>query len=54
MIIEKLKKEFDHLVVFDFEFRQDIRNKGETPDPICAVYKEIITGKQFKAYGLSL
>ena len=54
MIIEKLKKEFDHLVVFDFEFRQDIRNKGEKPDPICAVYKDIITGKTFKAYGLSL
>ena len=54
MIIEKLKKEFDHLVVFDFEFRQDIRNKGEKPDPICAVYKDIISGKTFKAYGLSL
>jgi len=54
MIIEKLKKEFDHLVVFDFEFRQDIRHKGEKPDPICAVYKDIITQKTFKAYGLSL
>ena len=54
MILEKLKKEFDHLVVFDFEFRQDIRHKGEKPDPICAVYKDIITGKTFKAYGLSL
>jgi DNA polymerase I-like protein with 3'-5' exonuclease and polymerase domains len=54
MILEKLKKEFDHLVVFDFEFRQDIRHKGEKPDPICAVYKDIITQKTFKAYGLSL
>ena len=54
MIIEKLKKLFDHIVVFDFEFKQDILHKGEKPDPICAVYKDIITQKTFRAYGISL
>ena len=45
MILETLKENFKNIVVFDFEFTQDIDEKGERAAPLCAVYKEIKSGK---------
>ena len=40
MIIEYLKDTFDHIVFYDSEFKQDIKEKGERPHVVCFVYKE--------------
>ena len=54
MILEVLKENFDQIFVVDTEFRQDLSEKGETPDPICAVYKEIKSQKIFRHSGKDL
>ena len=51
MILDVLKENFDQIFVVDTEFRQDLKERGETPDPICAVYKEIKSQKIFKHSG---
>ena len=38
-------------LVFDFEFTQDIDEKGERAAPLCAVYKEIKSGKYYRCMG---
>ena len=51
MILETLKENFKNIVVFDFEFTQDIDEKGERAAPLCAVYKEIKSGKYYRCMG---
>ena len=51
MILETLKENFKNIVVFDFEFTQDIDEKGERAAPLCAVYKEIKSGKYYRCIG---
>ena len=51
MIIEYLKDTFDHIVFYDSEFKQDIKEKGERPHVVCFVYKDYITKKIHRAYG---
>ena len=54
MILEYLKKTFDHIVIYDSEFRQDIKKKGERPHVVCFVYKDIVTGKIHRASGTDI
>jgi len=51
MIKEKLFDLFNEIYVFDTEFIQDIKEKGERPNVVCAVYKEIKSGKIYKYFG---
>ena len=51
MIFAELKNHFESVVGFDFEFTQDINNKGETPTPRCVVYKDFKSQKVFKLVG---
>ena len=54
MIVERLYKKFDHIVIYDAEFEQDIMEKAELPRVVCFVYLDIKTGKTHYAYGDNL
>jgi len=54
MLLGYLKKKFKHIVIFDAEFRQDIKDKGEIPTVVCIVYKDIVTDKIHKASGSTI
>ena len=54
MILEYLLKIFKHIVFYDSEYSQDIKEKGERPRVVCIVYKDYITQKIHRAYGPNL
>ena len=54
MILDYLKNTFDHIVFYDSEFKQDIKEKGERPDVVCFVYKDYISQKIHRAYGSNI
>ena len=54
MILEYLLKIFKHIVFYDSEYSQDIKDKGERPRVVCIVYKDYITQKIHRAYGPNL
>ena len=41
-LLNYLKENFDHILIFDYEFQQ---LPGETPDVVCLTVKDLITGK---------
>jgi DNA polymerase-1 len=51
MILEVLKENFDEIFFVDTEFRQDLKDKGERPSVVCAVYKGLKSQQVFKHYG---
>ena len=38
-----LKKCFKHIVVFDYEYKQDL---GDHPKPVCCTFKDLVTGEK--------
>ena len=54
MIWDYLLTLFKYIVVYDSEYRQDIKTKGERPKVVCFVYKDLITQKIHRAYGTNL
>ena len=54
MIWNYLLTLFKYIVVYDSEYRQDIKTKGERPEVVCFVYKDLITQKIHRAYGTNL
>ena len=50
-LLTKLYKQFKHIVVVDYEFRQA---PGESPTVVCGVYKELKSGIVIVAKGSSL
>jgi len=49
-----LKENFEQIFVCDAEFICDKKDKGERPNVVCFVFKEIISGKTYKHYEDSL
>ena len=39
------------IVGFDTEFTGDMKDHGERQDPICIIYKNLITGEITKTHG---
>ena len=54
MLLEVLKENFEQIFVCDAEFICDKKDKGERPNVVCFVFKEIISGKTYKHYEDSL
>ena len=48
MLLEVLKENFEQIFVCDAEFICDKKDKGERPNVVCFVLKEIISGKTYK------
>ena len=51
MLLEVIKDNFNHIVVFDTEYRQPA---GENPTVVCMVLKDIITGRCHRLKGKEL
>lgn len=54
MILKYLLNTFKHIVFYDSEYRQNIKEKGERPHVVCIVYKDYVTGKIHRAYGADI
>jgi len=54
MILEVLKDYFEEIYIVDTEYQQDIRDKGERPTVLCAVYKGVKSQKIYKHAGKDL
>jgi len=57
MILEYItsdKTPIKDIVCFDTEFTGDMKDHGERQDPICIVYKNIVTGEIKKTHGKTL
>ncbi len=48
MLLKAVKDNFDHVVIFDTEYRQAA---GENPTVVCMVLKDIITDKCYRLKG---
>ena len=47
IVLNFLKQFFDHILVLDFEFKQD---PGCNPKPVCVTIKDLVTGKVHDAW----
>ena len=54
MLLDQLKKDFKYIVVWDTEFKGDMKDLGEVNDPVCSVFKELKSGKLTKHFGKKL